>query len=714
MVPMTEFFLVALLAASAGDAVDFDTDLVPVFTKAGCNAGSCHGGAAGRGGFKLSLLGGNPDIDYHSIVRQFEGRRINPTHPEDSLLIRKPTGRMKHGGKRRLGRSGPGTQLLEDWIRGGAERRRLRQLTNFDVTPSHHVASHVGEEVTLRAVATFDDGTKRDVTRWTVFTSSDPATLTVSDPQTGKLIMKRRGQAVVVARYLSRVVPVRVTVPLGAKEVAIPTSARRNFVDDHVNDLLRTLRLAPAPATDDASFLRRARLALTGTLPPIAEVREFLASQDSSKRSALVDRLLTSKEFVDYWTHRLTILLRVRSLPNDDRVARAFGEWIRAQLERGTPYDAMARTLLTSSGDSHEHGEAAFHRMTSNARDQAEFVSEVFLSARMRCANCHNHPLDLWTQDDYHGLAAIFARMERSRVVRVKKLGEVTHPVTGLPAVPKLPGERFLNAEADSRSDLAAWLTARDNPFFARAIVNRLWKALMGRGLVEPVDDLRATNPATHPELLDRLARDFVEHGFDLRHTLRRIANSAAFARRSPVRGTLEKKAAAKSATDDRYYSRGLARPLGAEVLADAIADVTGISDQYGDEPAGTRAVLLPDPKIPSVGLDLLGRCSREESCDSAPTTRGLAAQLHLINGPLLNRKVSAPEGRLAQRITAKKTNGEIIEELYLRALSRSPREDELTFWRQQLASTEGAERKQHLEDFLWSLLTCQEFKTNH
>jgi len=701
---MAQLLLAVLLAASPAEAVDFDTDLVPVLTRAGCNAGSCHGAAAGRGGFKLSLLGGSPGSDYEAIVRQLEGRRINLASPEDSLLIRKPTGRMKHGGRRRLARSGPGARILEDWIRAGAERRKLRRLSGFEVTPAHHVARQTGETVTLRATATFDDGSQRDVTRWTVFTASDPAALAIGDAPDGEVTVKRRGQSVVVARYLSRVVPVRITAPLGDKLVEIAPSARENFIDDHVNALLRTLRLAPAPAASDNAFLRRAHLALTGTLPPLAEAREFLTSRDPAKRGALLDRLLAGDAFVAYWTHRLATLLRVRSLPNDERVARAFGEWIRAQLRRRTPYDVMARTLLTASGDSHEHGEAAFHRMSGNARGQAELVSEVFLGARLRCANCHNHPLDSWTQDDYHGLAAIFARLDRSRVVRVKKLGEVTHPATGLPAKPRLPGERFIEAAGDSRSDLADWLTARDNHHFARAIVNRLWKAMMGRGLVEPVDDLRSTNPATHPELLDRLARDFVEHGFDLRHTLRRIAGSAAFARGVSAQGR----------PDDRYYSRSLVRPLGAEVLVDAIADVTGVRDRYGSEPAGTRAVLLPDPKIPSVGLDLLGRCSREESCDSTLTTRGLAAQLHLINGPLLNRKVSSPEGRLARRIAAKTPDGEIIEELYLRALSRFPRERERAFWRRHLASAEGIEHDRMLEDFLWSLLSCREFQTNH
>ncbi len=714
-----------LLLASVPAPVDFDTEIVPVFTRAGCNVGSCHGGAAGRGGFKLSLLGGDPAADYLTIVKQYEGRRINLTEPEESLLLLKPTGGMDHGGDVRLEYGGPGATLIETWIRAGAPRLRLRSLEKLEVTPAHHIAARIGEEVPLRAVALFDDGTKRDVTRWTVFTSNDTGRLEVSDEQDsgdgesgdGRYVAMattvRSGQSVVVARFLDQVVPVRVTVPLGDRAIDLSGMPRRNFIDEYVLEALETLRLRPALPASDSVDLRRARLTLTGTLPSLVEVCAFLEDPDPAKRLRLIDRLLDSPEFNENWSYRLSTLFRVRSLPNDERVAEVFHGWFHRQLKERTRYDVMARTLLTAQGDSHERGEAAFYRMTSGPREHAEYVSEIFLGARLKCANCHNHPLDRWTQDDYHGLAAVFARIDRSRVVKLKKRGEVTHPRTGRPAIPRLPGERFLAAEGDARGELARWITSAENPYFARAAVNRLWKALMGRGLVEPTDDLRATNPATHPRLLEHLARDFVEHDFDVRHTLRRIATSAAFGRGAPLDRA--------SDDDGRYYSYALVRPLEPEVLADAIAEVTGISDRYGDYPDGTRAISLPDPKIPARGLDLLGRCARENSCEATPGSVGLTAKLHILNGPLINGKITAVEGRLARLVAAGRSSREIIEEFYRRALSRPPRDEERAFWTQQLgasgdatinATVSSGVRRQVLEDFLWSLLNCKEFVT--
>ncbi len=696
------------LALLAGGPVDFDTDVVPVLTRAGCNGGACHGGASGRGGFKLSLLGGDPALDHAAIVREYEGRRVDLARPGDSLVLRKPTGRLEHGGDVRLRRGSPGAAIIERWIASGARRLQLRQLVDFEVTPGHHIASAPGERVRLRATARFDDGTRRDVTPWTVFTPADPSAVSVIDADAGEIAVTRRGQAVVVARYLSRVVPVRITVPIGVEDVVIAERRGDNPVDEDIDALLRTLRLAPVPPADDATFLRRARLALTGRLPSPEEVRELVTGSDPRRRMAVIDRLLGSEDFVDYWTYRLSLLLRIRSLPNDERVARVFRDWVRDRVRERTPWDAVARSLLTATGDSHEDGSAGFARMASNPRDHAELVSEVFLGAQLRCANCHDHPLDRWTQDDYHGLAAVFARLDRGRVVTVKRIGEVTHPRTGEPAMPRLPGERYVSADGpDPRRELADWLASPSNRPFARAIVNSVWSTLMGRGLVEPVDDLRETNPATHPRLLERLADDLIEHDFDLRRTIRLIATSAAFARGAgaPVDGF----------DDDRFYSRSLVRALDAEVLADAVADVTGVALRFGDEPAGTRAIELSHPGVPSVALDHLGRCSREASCTDAASERGLAAELHFLNGEFLNARVSAPEGRLARFIPAGKSNGEIVDELYLRALGRAPRPAESAFWRLRLDGASGdAQRRQLLEDFLWSLLSCEEFQTNH
>ena len=698
--------LTTLELAGPPEPVDFDTQLIAVFTKAGCNYAACHGGAAGRGGFKLSLFGGDPAADYRTIVREFEGRRVDLARPGDSLIVAKPTGLLDHGGDIRLEIDSPGARLLEEWIRAGAPRLQRHRLEEFRVEPARVVLERPGETVRLRATARFDDGERRDVSRWTVFTAGDPSAVDI-DEETGEVTVRRRGQTVITARYLSRVVAVEILVPLTDRPVDLSKSPKHNFIDERVLERLATLRLAPAPQADDLTFLRRARLSLTGTLPALEEIREFVSSDDPGKRAKLVDALLESDEFDDYWAFRLARLLRVRSLPGDRRVPVVFHAWLREQVEKGTRYDEVCRQLLTAEGDSHERGEAGFYRMTSSPREHAEYVSEVFLASRLKCAGCHNHPLDRWTLDDYHGLAAVFARIDRGRVVRLMDRGEVTHPRTGKAATPRIPGERFLEAARDGRRDLADWLTRPANPYFARATVNRLWKALMGRGLVEAVDDLRATNPATHPQLLVELARDFVEHGFDLRHTLRRIARSAAFARAT--------RAAGASTRDDRFYSTAIVRPLEAEVLADAISRVTGVAGIYGELPPGTRAISLSDPSIPSVSLDILGRCARESSCESvASGGTGLATRLHVLNGPLVNGKITAEDGRLGRLLKGGSENGAIVDQFYRRALGRPPRSEERLFWKGRLDADDSATRRQALEDFLWSLLSCREFVTNH
>ena len=459
--------------------------------------------------------------------------------------------------------------------------------------------------------------------------------------------------------------------PISDRPVDLSGEPRRNFIDDAVLETLETLRIPVSPPASDATFLRRVRLDLTGRLPKPKEVRDFLADRSPEKRDRLVDRLLGSEEFSDVWAFRFATLLQIRSRGGEPEVARTFHAWLRDQIDRGTSLVDIARVLLTAEGDSHEYGPANFYRMVNGARAQAEYVGRVFMGVRIGCANCHNHPLDRWTQDDYHGLAAVFARIDRGRHVRVLPRGAVMNPRTGEPAVPRLPGGRTLDPDGDPRRALADWLTADENPYFARAIVNRLWASMFGRGLVEPVDDLRATNPATHPGLLDSLAADFNAHGDDLRHTLRRIATSATYARGGAI---------PENRVDDRFYSHALARPLAAEVLADALADVTGVSDRYGDLPAGTRAVALPDANIPAESLDILGRCSREAPCaGSGLAGVGLAETLHRLNGPLINRKLADPEGRLARLRAQGCTEWAIVVEFYLLAPSaRTPTDPEL------------------------------------
>ncbi len=703
--------ILAIPQAVAALAVDFDTEIIPVLTRSGCNAGACHGAAAGRGEFHLSLLGGDPAADFESIVREFEGRRINLARPNDSLLIAKPTGQLAHGGEVALDQDGEGARKLLAWIESGATRDASRRLVQFEVVPTRSVVERSGMAVPLRASARFDDGSLDEVTQWTVFSAADPASIEI-DRERNVATVLRPGQHVIYARFLDRVVPIEFTLPVFAESVDLAGEPRANFIDDQVLKKLELLHIPPAPAADDARYLRRVSLALTGKLPTRKEVEQYLADHTSHKRDRLVDRLIASDAFTDYWTYRFASLLRIRALPNDRVGAKVYHNWLRAQIRSHAPLDQIARELLTAAGDSHVVGSANFARMSTDARAEAELVSQVFLGARLQCANCHNHPLDRWTQDDYHGLAAIFAKVERGQNVTLTSRGAVTNPRTGEPAIPKLPGDRNVDADesGDYRVQFAGWLTSPDNRYFARAMVNRLWRAMFGRGLVEPIDDLRDTNPATHPELLDKLAADFVEHGYNFRHTLRRIALSETYRRGAPARAFVD-----SEFVDDRFYSQALRRPLEPEVLADAIADVTGVFDTYGDEPNGTRAVALFDPATPSASLDILGRCSRENGCEGSTVIgRGLPAKLHQINGEIVNRKIVSTEGRLHAHISSGSTNQAIIDDFYLRALSRQLSDDERKYWEKEFAGANGRERALQLEDFVWSLLNCDEFTTNH
>lgn len=695
----------ALFAAEPNPTIDFNTEIIPVLTKAGCNSGACHGAAAGRGGFHLSLLGADPASDFEAIVQDLEGRRVNLARPESSLILAKPSGLIPHGGNVVLDEASPGAERVRSWIQAGAQRGTERRLTEFDLTPRRQICETLPARVALRVTASFDGGPRQDITAWTVFTSSDPAAVSIESENT-IAIVKRRGQHVVMARFLDRILPMQFIVPLSDTAVDLTQEPRSNFIDEEILRTLSMLRLPVSPRADDATYLRRVRLDLTGRLPEPNEVREFLADSSLGKRGTLVEKLLTSDEFADYWTLRFARLLRIHSLPNEKDGVRAYGNWLHDAIKTGRPLDQMAKELLTATGDSHVVGPANFGRMVGDARGHAELVGQFFLGMRLGCANCHNHPLDKWTQDDYHGLAAVFARLDRRRNVQFTARGGVTNLRTGEPAIPRIPADRFLNWEDDHRSEVAEWLTSTDNPYFARATVNRLWRAMFGRGFVEPTDDLRETNPATHPELLDRLAADFAEHGYDLRHTLRQIALSHTYARSETI--------VPGNAGDDRFYSHAFRRPLGPEVLADAIADVTGVPHEYPDQPPGTRAIKLIDPLTPAPSLDLLGRCSRVGVCEeSASEGGGLPAQLHFLNGTLINQKLSDKEGRLQQLIQSGKSDAEIMGEFHLRALGRTPTNSELKRWCEKLETKESKQRIEGLEDFVWSLLNSRNFVEN-
>jgi hypothetical protein len=692
--------------AEATPPVDFDTEIIPVLTRHGCNAGSCHGAAIGRGGFKLSLLGSDAIADHDAIARQLEGRRINLHNADRSLVLLKPSEQTGHEGGYVLPETSVAFETLHRWIDEGGQRLRRRNLVALEVSPSDVTLDRIGATRELSITATFDDGTTHDVTDQTVVIADDPDAVQV-DLQRRTLTVIRRGVHVVIARYLDRVMPIRLTVPL---QDAAPRSASHrsaNRIDEYINAQLDRLNVPASPPADDFAFLRRVTLDLTGRLPTPDQLRRFVADDSPRKRSKWIGRLLDDESFAQYWALKWANVLQIDSKQIQPEGAAAFHGWLLERLRRDAPMDESARLMLTSLGDSYVNGAANFSRTGSSPGDLAEHASRVFMGVRLRCANCHNHPLDHWQQDDYHGLAAIFAKVGRGQIVTLSERGEVTHPETGQPAIPRIPGERYLPNDVDGRVEFAQWLTSKSSPYLARVTVNRVWQQLIGRGLVEPVDDLRVTNPATHPELLDWLAQDFVSHGFRLKHTIALICNSAAYQRSSSTVSVNE--------SDSQFCSHAISRPLEAEVIADAIGDVTGIPLPTGQAP---RAVALTDNRFESPSLDVLGRCDRSESCVSLGiSATSLTRSLHLINGPLINQRLAGPDSRLHQLLQQNDDDSEVLNELYLLTLCRTPTPVEREHWMTQMASVDdgnASTRASFFEDLLWALMTSDTFITNH
>ena len=688
---------------------DFDTQVLPILSRAGCSAGACHGAAAGRGGLKLSLFGGDPAADYRQIVHELEGRRVNLARPQRSLLLLKPTWELDHEGGQRFESDSAFAHLLTEWIRAGAPRGGGQTLVGLEVDPPQASVDRLPAEIELRVTARFSDGSSHRVDDVAVVTPSDPAATELAAG--GFIRVLRPGRHAVVVRFLTQVVAVQITAPHAHSPLELAGLTVGNWIDDEINATLAALRLPPARRADNATLLRRVTLDLTGRLPTPERVRAFLADKSERKLAAEIDRLLASPEFAEYWTYKYARWLRVQIHPSDEQATRTLHAWLHQQIEAGRPLDEWTAEMIAASGDSHEHGPAAFHRNAADARGQAEYVAESLLGIRLRCANCHNHPLDRWTQDDYHGLAAIFAGLDRGRIVTFKPGGEVVHPTTGQAAAPRLPGERFLSAKGDQRPALAQWIISRQNRRFAKAQVNRLWQSLFGRGLIEPIDDVRDTNPPTHPALLERLAADFVQHDCNLRHTLRLLAGSAAYQRGS--------KAPAGAESDNRYYSHALRRTLPPEVLVDAIGDAVGVPSQFRDlrgepVPGSPRAIGLYAPHLASSVLGPLAACDPRGNCaagDSTSTLNDLDVQLHWINGPLVNARLTNAGSEMARLARTNLSTRKLLDEYYLRTLCRLPTAAEVAFW---LPKLQGTSRHKKCEDLAWALLSCRDFISNH
>lgn len=714
----------AALTVAATPAVDFDTQVIPVLTKAGCNSGACHGASGGQGSFSLSLWGSNPDADYDQIVRERGGRRFSRLDPPASLVLAKPTGMLDHGGGVRIEWDSPEQVILRDWLVQGGRRLRSRRLAGLRMVPEVLQVSSQAHGGLVRAIATFDDGREQDVSRFAVFTPRDEGSLDIawSDPNGVSITPRRPGAFEISVRFLDRLETVEVVLPVRAGALPPPDTADLDFIDQLLADRQYSLGLSPLPMTNDAVWLRRASLLLLGRLPTVAELHDFSASTSAGKFADKIDEFFLSKEFADRWTLYFSQLLSV-----DSQVAgpgaNVWANWIREQVAANRPLDEFARELITANGDPHEVGPANFQLAAASPDLQGELFAQVFLGVRIQCANCHAHPFDRWTQDDYHGLAAIFAKVETLPLVRFKPDGFVIHPKTGRGAVAKIPGGDTIPSTGDPRVRLADWLSQDDNPFFARSIVNRLWKEAFGKGLVEPVGDLRNTHRGIHAKLLDRLAADFVEHDFDLRHLLRRILLSRAFRRENLDRASALPAETVYDQTAPRIklllgecFAGYQSHPLPAEVLLDAYSDVTGVSSQFEGVRPGSRAIELFDQAIQDPSLRLLGRCRRAANCTRSETnTSSLERELLLLNGDLLNAKISDQRGRLPELIRSPRSTEEVVRELFLICFSRQASEQELDFWRTQLGHKDADKIDPATwEDCLWALLNSEEFSSIH
>ncbi len=696
--------------------VSFTNEVVPVLTRYGCNQGACHGAQYGKGGFKLSLLGYDPDVDYTALVKLAKGRRLCRPHPERSLFLLKPTGTVAHAGGQRFVVDSPAYRLLRQWIEEGTPGPLAKEahIVALEVLPWERVM-RPRELQRLLVRARFSDGATRDVTGLTRITSLNEGVAEVTAD--GLETATGRGATAIMARFLGLAAITRVTVPFHDE---VPAAVRYpslvNFIDEPVARQWRAMGLVPSGLCSDSEFIRRASLDAIGTLPTPEEAQAFLASQAPDKRARLIDALLARPEYADYWAVKWGDLLRINRGSLGEKGMWSFYGWLHAALQEDRPIDRWVRELITAQGSTFTNGPANFYRVASNPSDLAETTSQVFLGIRLQCARCHHHPFEKWSQDDYYSLAAYFARVGTKgseefgifggeQVVRVRGSGEVRHPKTKAELRPRPLDGAVLDDPVDRRRALARWLTDKKNPFFARNIVNRYWALLMGRGIVEPVDDMRVTNPPSNPALLDALAADFVARGYNLKALLRTIMNSRVY--------QLSSQATPENQADEVFFSHYRIKRLPAETLLDAVGAATGTVEKFPDLPRGTRAIQLPDASVDSYFLDTFGRPPRQIACECERAAEpNISQALHLMNSDLVNGKITRNDGRVQRLLTAGASTGALIRELYLVTLSRPPRLVERATAQRLMGKAPSF--KEGVEDLLWTLLNSREFLFNH
>jgi hypothetical protein len=722
-------------------AWSFRNHVIPAMTKLGCNSGACHGALAGKGGMKLSLRGYNPPADHFTLTRQAGGRRVDLAAPERSLFLEKPTATVRHGGGKRFDVPSPAFQILSEWIAAGAPGPGDDDavVQRLEVFPDA-VTAKPGDKQQVLVRAHYSDGRTEDVTPWAKFSSSQDLVANVDD--VGRVTVAGHGEAAINVIFSNLVAFARVTSPMpnSVDPKVFAGATRNNFIDELNLKKLETLRLPPSPLCTDNEFIRRAYLDAAGILPTPEEVERFVADSAPDKRANLIDAIVERPEFVDYWTYKWSDLLLVSSRKLPQPAMWAFYQWVRNNVADNKPWDQFARELLTATGSTLTNGAGNYFVLHKDVTELTETTSVTFLGMSITCARCHNHPLEKWTQDQYYGMANLFSRVtlkngERGGdlVVFAAPTGDIAHPRTGMPMPPQPldSAATSLDSPADRRAYFADWLTRPDNPFFARAIVNRVWTNFLGRGLVDPEDDLRLTNPASNEELFAALAKDFVDHKYDVKHLVKTIMRSATYQRSStPL---------PENVADDRYYSHYLVRRLSAEVVLDAYSQVTGVPTPFtqlrsaaGDAlentanyPLGTRALELPDSLVASQFLLAFGRPDRVQTCSCERQQDSSVTQaLHLNNGDTLNNKLRDPKSRVEQWLAEKVSDDDAIDRVFLLALARRPTDSE----RQKLKAVIDeiaeqttaddkatmANRREMLQDLCWAVLTDREFLFNH
>ena len=706
-------------AGAAERPTNFIRDVMPILNRTGCTGGPCHGSAKGKNGFKLSLRGYDPEFDYRALLFEVSGRRFNRAAPAQSLMLAKPAMQIPHEGGLRFEADSRYYKTIYKWIAEGAPfgDPALDAPAELSVEPPEIFMERPGGSAALRVTAKYGDGSTRDVSNEAVIESNSTSTAGIDDD--GSVRGERIGEAAVLVRYEGKFATVPVTILNPEPGFQWRRLAQYNYIDKHVDAKLERLKIQPAPEASDETFLRRIYIDLTGIPPTPEQARAFLEDPASPrrKRGRLIDRLIGSREFVDHWTLKWGDLLQSNRKHLGEKGTWAFRQWIRDAIASNQPYDDFARELLTSIGSTFRSPAANYFRVNDDPKLAMETTTQLFLGVRMVCAQCHDHPFEKWTQNQYYQLAAFFAAVGMKpgfdadeQIVYLKRSGnDIKHPKTN-----KVVDAEYLIASAglpqiadfrDRREALAEWLTSAQNPFFAKAIVNRVWSYFLGRGIIEPVDDIRGSNPPINPALLDALERDFVASGFDLRHLIRAIVNSRTYQTGIETNKWNE--------NDEVNFSRFLPRRLPAESLLDAITVATGSRPNFPDVPEDFTAQQLPDPHVGKGGfLDMFGRPERESSCEcERRSDLSLPQAMNLVNGPTLAEAVADPEGRLAEAILAGKSDRELVEELYLAALSRFPSPVEMDSALTYMRSASG--RAAQAQDLLWALINSNAFLFN-